>query len=230
MISSGRRPVYSALYTVMERVRMFILMEEIGIKVITHQPSCKVAYIFLQILCTPLIPLLMQAHPSCKYCVYLVTYSVWCILSLILTLMPLCAAWGIRPPDCCPQRAPRHGQGPRSSVSRLTHGAWSRPILHGPRTLPPPWTCGGVLLHWIPFSEEKGELPLIVLFTCACLYRCLSTPSAVAIACLRVNTLPLYGQMFTHWCVHTCLQVPVLQRPTRYPNVWSISGPSDADY
>ena len=117
----------------------------------------------------------------------------WCILSLIFSFMSLCTAWGIRPPDCCPQRAPRRGQGPRSSVSRLTHGEWSRPILHGPRRRLPPRTCGGVPLQWIPFSEEKGELTShwtdIFLSRCwlhhlrcanyiiACLYRCQHTAS-----------------------------------------------------
>ena len=82
------------------------------------------------------------------------------ILSLNLSFMSVRAAWGICPSDCCPQRAPRRGQGPRSSVSRLTHGTWSRPILHGPRRWPPPPPCGGVPLQWIPFSEKKGETPL----------------------------------------------------------------------
>ena len=77
--------------------------------------------------------------------------------------LSLCVEWGIWPPDCCPWRAPRRGQGPHSSVPRLAHGEWNRPVLHGPRWRPPSWARGGVPLQRIPFSEAKGEPPLTAL-------------------------------------------------------------------
>ena len=84
---------------------------------------------------------------------------------IFITFSPssFCAAWRIGPPDCCPHRAPRCGQGPCSSIPRLAHGEWNRPVLHGPRWWPPSWARGGVPLQQIPFSEAKGEPPLNAL-------------------------------------------------------------------
>ena len=46
------------------------------------------------------------------------TLYIYCLFSPL----SLCAGWRICPSDCCPQRAPRRGQGPHSSVPRLAHG------------------------------------------------------------------------------------------------------------
>jgi len=104
-----------------------------------------------------------------------------CVLLLLFSFASLCAGWRICPQDCCQWRAPRRGQGPCSSVQRLSHGEWDRPVLHGPRWRPQSRARGGVPLQWIPFSEAKGEPPLTALTysyldiwapICCCLTAC----------------------------------------------------------
>ena len=135
----------------------------------------------LQILRTP--HCFLHASSSLTHCVYIITHLV-CPVSLTNNLftsnhfpphhtlhvfcypcspLSLCAGWRICPPDCCLWRAPRRGQGPCSSVPRVSHGEWDRPVLHGPRWWPPSWARGGVPLQRIPFSEAKGEPPLTAL-------------------------------------------------------------------
>ena len=101
------------------------------------------------------------------------------IFYYLFSTSSLCAAWRICPPDCCLWRVPRGGQGPHSSVPRLAHGEWDRPVLHGSRWRPQSWARGGVPLQRIPFSEAKGEPPLTALTysclgdtICCCLTAC----------------------------------------------------------
>ena len=58
---------------------------------------------------------------------------------------------------------------------------------------------------------------------------CFGTPSADVSQPVKELTHSASVGVFIQWCVPPCLQVPVPQ-PTWYPNVWSISGPTDPDY
>ena len=151
----------------------------------THQvakwylpPDCLYTKFFAHA-CSPLMQILcLLSYLQCV--VYFVTHS----------LVSLCAAWGICPPDCCPQRTPRRGQIPQTNVSRLRHGEWSRP------------------LHWIPFWQGKSEPSLFCT-----LYLCLS---AWAHHLLLSHSLSRCQHTASvgpgvHTVTYSCLQVPVPQ-------------------
>ena len=112
--------------------------------------GCNVVFA-LQILHTP--HCFLHTSSSLIHCVYIIIHLVCAFDSVTINLftsyqfplpltshvfsyscsrLSLCVAWGFCPPDCCPWRAPRRGQGSRSSVLRLANGEWKRPILHGP--------------------------------------------------------------------------------------------------
>ena len=126
------------------------------------------------------LPLRSTSHTLYLYCLF--------------SLLSLCAAWRICPPDCCLWRAPRRDLDPRSSVPRLSHGEWNRPVLHGPRLWLWSQARGGVPLQWIPFSEAKGEPPLTAL-----------TYSYLGI---WAHHPLLSHSLVTVVCVPPCLQVP----------------------
>ena len=127
-------------------VTMLTLIRKLIHKIIVIFPGCNVAF-FLQILRTShclshackLIPytLCLYNYSFCVCCQFASSHSTTTTLTHMVcyfsSLLSLCAVWRICPPDCCQWRAPRRGQGPRSSVPRLAHGEWNRPVLHGPR-------------------------------------------------------------------------------------------------
>ena len=160
------------------------------------------------------LPLRSTSHTLYLYCLF--------------SLLSLCAAWRICPPDCCLWRAPRRDQDPRSSVPRLSHGEWNRPVLHGPCLWLWSRARGGVPLQRIPFSEAKGEPPLTVLTYS---YLGIWAHHLLLSHSLSRSWHTASVRVFIQWCVPPCLQVPVPQpQPTRYPNVWSVSWPTDPDY